>query len=57
MSIEEMESMRKFKSFRTRHSFVKLEATQSAGANSEAAKGSLDSNSMNECFVDVVEEN
>ncbi|XP_018801746.1 PREDICTED: zinc finger protein 182 isoform X4 [Bactrocera latifrons] len=56
MSIEELESMRKFKSFRTRHSFVKMEATQSVDANSETAEASLDSSSMNEYFVDVVEE-
>lgn len=56
MSIEELESMRKFKSFRTRHSFVKLEASQSVGENSEATEGSLDSCCVNEYFVDVVNE-
>uniref|UniRef100_A0A0A1WJV4 Krueppel homologous protein 1 n=1 Tax=Zeugodacus cucurbitae TaxID=28588 RepID=A0A0A1WJV4_ZEUCU len=56
MSIEELETMRKLKSFRTRHTFVKLQAMQSATANFEEAEGSLDSGDINEYFVDVVGE-
>ncbi|XP_054746874.1 zinc finger protein 578 isoform X1 [Anastrepha obliqua] len=58
MSLEELESMRKLKSARTRHSFVKLDIPKGVSeAVSEVAEDSLHNGSVCDAnFEDVVEE-